>query len=272
MGKKRKHRVQVRWAFVLFASPLMLVALAYAFLEARPDQRVSAVQRPLAGTVSPPEPAAADNPAGTPEPVGAAVQPAPAESCDHLLVLVGPDHTLPPEYAPQDLVYLVDYGVPGRGTGLMLREESAGQLALLVAAAAAEGEELLVASGYRSYREQEGTFNWFLDTYGEDAGKLSVPPGQSQHQLGTAVDLTNSAVEYELYPSFAETSSYRWLEKHAADYGFVLAYPEGEEAQTGVRWEPWHYRYVGVENARQIERGNLSLQAFLTREGVLPRC
>jgi D-alanyl-D-alanine carboxypeptidase len=59
---------------------------------------------------------------------------------------------------------------------------------------------------------------------------------------------------------------------HAREYGFVLAYPSGKEAQTGYQWEPWHFRYVGVENAERLAESGLSLQEFLWREGVLPRC
>jgi D-alanyl-D-alanine carboxypeptidase len=71
---------------------------------------------------------------------------------------------------------------------------------------------------------------------------------------------------------FGETSTYWWLEHHAWEYGFVLAYPRGKEAETGYQWEPWHYRYVGVENAQRLEESGLSLQEFLEREGIMPHC
>jgi D-alanyl-D-alanine carboxypeptidase len=96
-------------------------------------------------------------------------------------------------------------------------------------------------------------------------------PGHSQHQLGTAIDFTNEAIDYVLGWPFADTSAGRWLLEHAHEYGFVQAYPKGGEAETGYQWEPWHYRYIGVENARRLQTSGLSLQAFLLREGVLPR-
>ena len=105
---------------------------------------------------------------------------------------------------------------------------------------------------------------------GPEAGRLSATPGHSQHQLGTAVDLTNAAADYKLGASFARTSAHRWLDHHAWEYGFVLAYPSGEEERTGYRWEPWHYRYVGVENAEHLERSGLTLHLFLARVGVTP--
>jgi D-alanyl-D-alanine carboxypeptidase len=101
---------------------------------------------------------------------------------------------------------------------------------------------------------------------------MSATPGHSQHQLGTAVDFTNAAVSYQVWLPFGKTSAYWWLEHHAREYGFVLAYPRGKEEKTGYEWEPWHYRYVGVENAQRLEKSSLSLQEFLEREGVLPRC
>jgi D-alanyl-D-alanine carboxypeptidase len=198
--------------------------------------------------------------------------PTPAESCDSLRVLVDPAHPLPPDYVPEDLVSLWAYGIPTLGEDMLLRREAAEHLSRLVSAAAADGEELVVASAYRSYRQQQGSYGRLTSVYGTGAGRISAPPGRSQHQLGTAVDFTNAWVGYKLRQSFGDTSASRWLTHHAPEYGFVLAYPIGKETQTGYRWEPWHYRYVGVENAKRLAESALSLQEFLEREGVLPRC
>jgi zinc D-Ala-D-Ala carboxypeptidase len=198
--------------------------------------------------------------------------PPPAKSCDSLRVLVDPAHPLPPDYAPEDLVSLWAYGIPTLGEDMLLRREAAEHLSHLVAAAAADGEELVVASAYRSYLQQQGSYGRLTSVYGAGADRISAPPGRSQHQLGTAVDFTNAWVGYKLRQTFGVTSASWWLTYHALEYGFVLAYPIGEETQTGYRWEPWHYRYVGVENAKRLVESGLSLQEFLEREGVLPRC
>jgi D-alanyl-D-alanine carboxypeptidase len=142
----------------------------------------------------------------------------------------------------------------------------------MVKDAAADGEELVVASAYRSYAHQEASYARLTSIYGTEAGEMSATPGHSQHQLGTAVDFTNAAAGYEIWDYFGDTSAYSWLKDHAREYGFVLAYPSGKEAETGYQWEPWHYRYVGTKNADRLEESGLSLQEFLTREGVLPRC
>jgi D-alanyl-D-alanine carboxypeptidase len=197
--------------------------------------------------------------------------PSPAATCDDLGVLVDRSHTLPSDYVPKDLVPLRQYDISTLGSEV-LRREAAEHLGRLVEGAAAEGEKLAVASAYRSYEEQQRSYQSLTGVLGADAGRLSAMPGHSQHQLGTAVDFTNAAAGYTLGARFARTSAYRWLEHHAWEYGFVLAYPRGEEGRTGYGWEPWHYRYVGVQDANQIEESGQSLQEFLERAGTRPRC
>jgi D-alanyl-D-alanine carboxypeptidase len=256
-----------------------LLVLGFSFTEATTQVRVRAVVQP---TVSP-GPQVGDveeiasgkhlNIEGT---NAAQVQPLPAapeQSCDDLRVLVDQSHPLPSDYAPDDLAPLWDYRVPTLGGAeMLLRREAAGHLRRLVKDAAADGEELVVASAYRSYADQQTSYARLKSIYGTEAGGMTATPGHSQHQLGTAVDFTNAAAGYEVWRPFGETSAYWWLRDHAPEHGFVLAYPRGKEAETGYQWEPWHYRYVGVKNAERFEESGLSLQEFLTREGVLPRC
>ena len=192
--------------------------------------------------------------------------------CDDPRVLVDRTHALPADYAPNDLVSLRDLGVPTLGQNTMLRREAAEHLEGLVAHAAAAGEELTVVSAYRSFEDQRFSYNRLVSIYGSGADRLSATPGHSQHQLGTAVDFTNGAVGYEVQQSFGYTTASGWLTLHAHEHGFVLAYPPGEESETGYEWEPWHYRYVGTDNARQVRESELGLQGFLLREGVPPRC
>jgi zinc D-Ala-D-Ala carboxypeptidase len=195
------------------------------------------------------------------------------ESCDDLRVLVDRSHPLPVDYVPEDLVPLWAYEIPTLGGGeMLLRRKTAEQLSSLVSDAAADGEELVVASAYRSYEEQQLSHERLMNVFGADADGMSAAPGHSQHQLGTAVDFTNAAAGYQVWMPFAQTSAYSWLEHHGWEYGFILAYPRGKEEQTGYQWEPWHYRYVGVEDAKLLEKKNLSLQEFLEREGTASHC
>ena len=193
--------------------------------------------------------------------------------CDDLRVLVDQKHHLPPDYVPPHLVSVRAYGVPTYGDEMLLRREAAQQLGLMVQAANSAGEQILVSSAYRSYDKQTTTFERLVSIYGTERAKwTSAPPGQSQHQLGTAVDFTNSAVGYHIQKSFGRTSASAWLMKHAPEYGFVLSYPNHKEAETGYHWEPWHYRYVGTENARLMQKSGATLQEFLKQEGVEPHC
>ena len=198
----------------------------------------------------------------------------PEGSCDDLGVLVDRSHPLPPDYAPEDLVSLRTYGVPTLGSGEMeLRREAAERLRDLVSAAAADGEELVVASAYRSYADQEASHARLKGVHGPDAERMSASPGHSQHQLGTAVDFTNAAAGYQVWEPFGRTSASLWLSGHAREHGFVLAYPGGDgEAETGYGWEPWHYRYVRAGNVERLGESSLSLQGLLERRGVVPRC
>jgi D-alanyl-D-alanine carboxypeptidase len=256
---------------VLIVSSLLV--LGYSFAEATTQVRVRSVVQP---TVRPgPQVAEIGSDERLNTEPAAQVQPSPApeESCDDLRVLVDRSHTLPPSYAPEDLVSLWDYRVPTLGGAkMLLRREAAGHLRRLVKDAAADGEELVVASAYRSYAHQQASYARLASIYGTEAGEMSATPGHSQHQLGTAVDFTNAAAGYEVWQPFGDTSAYLWLKDHAREYGFVLAYPQGKETETGYQWEPWHYRYVGTKNAERLEESGLNLQELLAREGVLPRC
>ena len=108
-----------------------------------------------------------------------------ATACDDVSVLVDRSHSLSPDYVPKDLVPLQDYGVPTLGSGV-LRREAAENLRHLVDGATADGEELVVASAYRSYEEQLLIHERLMSVFGADADGMSAAPGHSQHQLGTA--------------------------------------------------------------------------------------
>jgi D-alanyl-D-alanine carboxypeptidase len=278
LAAARRKRRRNRWLIgVMILASLLVVG--FSFAEATTQVRLRAVVQP---TVRPGPQVADFEESGSGKHLNVeranatqvvSTPAAPENSCDDLSVLVDRSHTLPPDYAPDDLVSLSEYRVPTLGGGeMLLRREAAGHLRRLVKDAAADGEELVVASAYRSYAHQQASYARLTSIYGTEAGEMSATPGHSQHQLGTAVDFTNAAAGYEIWDYFGDTSAYLWLKNHAREYGFVLAYPQSKEAETGYQWEPWHYRYVGTKNAERLEASGLSLQEFLAREGVLPRC
>ncbi|MEK7105779.1 MAG: M15 family metallopeptidase, partial [Patescibacteria group bacterium] len=87
----------------------------------------------------------------------------------------------------------------------------------------------------------------------KNATKLIAKPGHSEHQLGIAVDFTSPSIgNVSATGKFGDTLESKWLEENASKYGFILSYPKGKEEITGYLYEPWHYRYVGIEHAIEI--------------------
>lgn len=149
-----------------------------------------------------------------------------------------------------------DYPLP-RGQGGSNAEANAA-LQRLQAAAAAEGHDLPLLSGYRSFDEQVVLFNRYVRKDGlELAIRYSAPPGQSEHQTGLCFDVAS------LYRTFASTEAGIWLDEHCAEYGFIIRYPENSESITGYMYEPWHIRYVGEEAAQAIMSQGITLEEYL---------
>lgn len=138
----------------------------------------------------------------------------------------------------------------------------------------ASAYDLAVVSAYRPESEQN-TLYWrkvqqytdkgYSDLEAQKVGGTIVKrPGFSEHNCGLAMDVGGSG-DYTLEQTFANTPAYTWLMDHCADYGFILRFPEGKEDITGVIYEPWHYRYVGVEAAKYIMDNDLCLEEYLAQ-------
>ncbi len=109
--------------------------------------------------------------------------------------------------------------------------------------------KLYIASAYRSFSEQAGLKSAYRVTYGSGANAFSADQGYSEHQLGTTIDFTTTGIGGGLVTAFDATPAYEWLTKHAYKYGFVLSYPKGNAFYI---YEPWHWRYVGLELAEDL--------------------
>jgi len=117
-------------------------------------------------------------------------------------------------------------------------------------AAAKADMDMKIVSAYRSFDEQVDLKGQFTQVYGEGANAFSADQGYSEHQLGTTVDITTTEVG-GAYGSFAQTEAYAWLQENAYRYGFILSYPEDN---TFYMYEPWHWRFVGVDLARDLHK------------------
>ena len=154
-------------------------------------------------------------------------------------VLVDKSHTLPPDFAPDDLVNLKAYPLTVSWGDILLRKAILPAVLEMTSAAKAHGIALTYSSGYRSFEYQTYVYAREVKTYGQEmADRESARPGASQHQLGTAIDFGS------ITDAFAETRAGRWLVAHAWEYGFSLSYPQGYERITGYRYESWHYRFI----------------------------
>lgn len=120
------------------------------------------------------------------------------------------------------------------------------------------GLNLLILSGYRSFHTQASLKSAYKVTYGSGANKFSADQGYSEHQLGTTVDFTNNKIGAVL-SGFDKTEEYKWLQENAHKYGFILSYPKNN---TYYIFEPWHWRYVGVELATKLYDEKLDLYSM----------
>ncbi|WP_049822903.1 M15 family metallopeptidase [Arthrobacter sp. H41] len=160
----------------------------------------------------------------------------------------------PPDFAPASLVPPGVALGPSAGSAL-LRPDAAAAVERMFADAQSDGVNLTVLSAYRSYANQESTYAYWVNQYGDAAlaDTVSARPGHSEHQTGLAVDVGQDDGACTLATCFSDTAAGQWTEANAAAYGFIVRYPQGFDGITGFSWEPWHLRYVGSEVARAIE-------------------
>lgn len=161
----------------------------------------------------------------------------------------------PAEYAPADLSTVVG---PDGSSYPPLRQSAARAAEQMMAAASAAGVNLRIVSAYRDYHTQVGLWQSYANRDGAQAAdRYSARAGHSEHQTGLAADFDDYA-GCNLSACFGETKGGIWLAANAPDYGFVLRYPQGKEHITGYIYEPWHFRYVGVEIATDMRNRQIS--------------
>lgn len=135
----------------------------------------------------------------------------------------------------------------------------------LVNAAKADGLNIFPISGFRPHSTQVSLFNARVeqarnDGYADpeaEAARHVARPGTSEHELGLAVDFNSVDESY-----FRNTAEAKWLAAHCAEYGFVIRYPEDKESVTGIIYEPWHLRFVGVKHAKRMNELNMCLEEY----------
>ena len=123
-----------------------------------------------------------------------------------------------------------------------------------------EGFNIIAVSAYRSYNYQKKLYNNYVIEKGiYYADMCSARPGHSEHQTGLAVDVSNSSLDYD---NFESTKEFLWIKENAHKYGFIMRYPKAKFHITGFKYEPWHYRYVGIDVATYIYQNNITLEEY----------
>ncbi len=172
------------------------------------------------------------------------------------LVLVNKYYKLSSTYVPEGLVQIAEaYG----GCGQYISELAYNSYIEMYLAMKEEGLEILATSGYRSYQTQVTVYNYYFSIDGYRADTYSARPGSSEHQTGLAIDIGRNNAYLN---DFKYTKEYTWLINNSYKYGFIIRYPEGKTDITGYSTEYWHYRYVGVEVAKEIYNGNITFDEY----------
>ena len=183
---------------------------------------------------------------------------------DPRMILVSRTHKMPEDYP-------IETKECGSATAInkALQTEAADAFLSMQAAAAKDGVDVRMQSGYRSVSYQKKLYDNKTQYYRnkglseaaarEKAAAIVNPPGCSEHNCGLAADL-NSPEHTTLDTGFADTAAFRWLCENAEQYGFILRYPKEAESVTGITYEPWHWRYVGPENAALLNQSGLCLE------------
>lgn len=188
---------------------------------------------------------------------------APIPDGEWKLLLVNDTHMIPETFEPEleevQGVYRMD-----RRVASIMRQ--------MIADAKNQGVELMVCSAYRPYSSQQRNFEASVTRYVQagysreqaeiETLRLIAAPGSSEHQTGLAADIVTPSYQ-SLDDGYAETAAARWLKANAASYGFILRYPADKTEITHIDFEPWHYRYVGEEAAKEIMEKGICLEEYL---------
>lgn len=202
-----------------------------------------------------------------------------AFACVNATLLVNKHNPLGADYAPEGLLSLNEMGCPvASGREFKLDPIAAKALIKMLGdlhAAIAEKDGIVVTSAYRSYEYQVKIFNKYVTNLMERNGlsydqaiaevtKTSARPGESEHQSALCVDLIEKD-KINLDVSFENTAAFAWLSQNASRYGYILRYPNDKVELTGYDYEPWHYRFVGIDAARTIYEDKICLEEYLAK-------
>ena len=178
------------------------------------------------------------------------------------LLLINGEHALPDDYDTNVREYLVEIDQQYRNNNYVtqIHKDVYPYITAMVAAAQKDGVDLRVWSPFRSYAIQNDLFQKQVNRVGGDEEKAATVvarPGTSEHNTGLCADFNMAS------DAFENTPMYTWMCENAEDYGFILRYPQDKQHITGVIYESWHWRFVGINNAKLINELGVTLEEFI---------
>ncbi len=263
-ARRRKARnTRIAGTVIGIAACALITFAGVRFINARMDnasaqqyQAVLPTQLPQ-GTLAPVH---TDYINATPAPTAAALSADELNAGDGwMLLLVNSSNAIPDGYAPTELTEL--------SNGQSVDKRIYPSLQSMFDDARAQGVYPVVSSGYRTAKQQQSEMDDKIQEYIDDgksedeartlAATYVAQVGYSEHEAGLAIDIVAKANKSD------DDTVWVWMKEHCAEYGFILRYPEGKEGVTGMSYEPWHFRYVGVEAAQKIMGAGITLEEYL---------
>lgn len=176
---------------------------------------------------------------------------------EFLMRKIGAISPLPLDYIPPSLA---DISNKIKTAGIVcLRQDVMPHLTLMFTDAKRDGVKFMITSGYRKPEIQKYLYDFWIRIEGDKAINEIAKPGLSEHQLGTTIDLTDSSINFAgVDDRFANSKGGKWLQANAYKYGFTMSFPPGKQSATGFTYEPWHWRFIGVETATQLRQQDLT--------------
>ena len=185
---------------------------------------------------------------------------------DPILAVLDRSYALAADDIPPDLVLASAAGLEGASGTKLVRDIVVADLAEMRSGWLAAGLTIDLESAYRSYEEQALTFDAWRARLGDEAALVrSARPGHSEHQLGTAIDVTSPGWSGRFGDWALESAEGAWMAANAWEYGFVMSYPADGLDATCYGYEPWHYRWIGRQAAAEHRGSGLPLRTFLER-------
>ena len=169
---------------------------------------------------------------------------------------------VPLNYIPQDITR-VSNSIKTIGV-MCVSDRIVRHLEEMIADAKKQKLDIAITSSYRSAEMQKFLYSIWINKSGNAAKAGIAEAGHSEHQLGTTIDVSGKSIGYAgVSPSFANSKEGKWMAQNSYKYGFIMSYPNKKQKETGYIYEPWHFRYIGVDNANDIFTEKITIQNFL---------